>query len=436
MSNDTAKTITTNIVPVQGIFTPDAELVTLIGPAGTPFNATISPEQSGLHITDSTIDSTPIGVTTPAEGHFTSATVEDTPVGSTDVANKLYVDSVAAGLSWKQPVVCATTAPITLHGLQTIDLVTVTEGQRVLVKNQGSASANGIYNASAGDWTRSEDANTWNELISAITFIESGSQDGSAWYCSAQPGGTLGATPVNWSNFSVAGQYFAGTGLTLDGYTFKITDTGVTAASYGSGTAVPVLGVNAQGQITSASTASITPSGIGAVASVTASAPVASSGGTNPNISMAAASASADGYLTSSDWSTFNGKQPAGTYVTAVTGTAPVVSSGGTTPAISMHVADASNSGYLSSTDWSTFNSKVSMVYPGAGIPNSTGSAWGTSYSTSGTGTVLPLATAATINNPTMPIRPQKTLIVCFTTIKNTTAIKMIVGTSFQYLIC
>ena len=56
MSNDTAKTITTNIVPVQGIFTPDAELVTLIGPAGTPFDANINPDQSGLHITNSTID--------------------------------------------------------------------------------------------------------------------------------------------------------------------------------------------------------------------------------------------------------------------------------------------------------------------------------------------------------------------------------------------
>ena len=44
--------------------------------------------------------------------------------------------------------------------------------------------------------------------------------------------------------------------------------------------------------------------------------------------------------------------------VSSVTGTAPVVSSGGTTPAISMHVADATHDGYLSSTDWSTFNSK------------------------------------------------------------------------------
>jgi hypothetical protein len=75
--------------------------------------------------------------------------------------------------------------------------------------------------------------------------------------------------------------------------------------------------------------------------------------------------------------------------VTSVTGTAPVVSSGGNTPAISMAAANTTTNGYLTSTDWNTFNNKVSMVYPGAGIPNSTGSAWGTSYSTTGSGNVV-----------------------------------------------
>jgi hypothetical protein len=75
----------------------------------------------------------------------------------------------------------------------------------------------------------------------------------------------------------------------------------------------------------------------GTITAVTATAPVASSGGTTPVISMAAASASANGYLTSTDWNTFNGKQPAGTYVTSVSGTSGrVTSTGGTTPAIDL----------------------------------------------------------------------------------------------------
>ena len=58
------------------------------------------------------------------------------------------------------------------------------------------------------------------------------------------------------------------------------------------------------------------------------------------------------------------GAQVAGTYVTSVTGTAPVVSSGGTTPAISMAAANTSTNGYLSSTDWNTFNNKQSVSAP------------------------------------------------------------------------
>jgi len=96
----------------------------------------------------------------------------------------------------------------------------------------------------------------------------------------------------------------------------------------------------------------------GKVTAVSGTSPVVSSGGTTPTISMPVATATTSGYLASADWSTFNSKQAAGTYVTSVAGTSPVVSSGGTTPALSIPVATATTNGYLSSTDWSTFNSK------------------------------------------------------------------------------
>ena len=260
MSNDVSSQQTTNIVPVQGIFqpAPTYSLVTLIGPAGTPFYASINPNQSGLSITNSTINSSSIGLYSPSTAAFTSATVSATPTGSNDVVNKAYVDFVAAGLTWKQAVRVASTANITtLSGLLTIDTITVTEGERVLVKNQGTAANNGIYNASAGPWTRALDANSWDEYVGAITFVESGSQAGSAWYSSAQPGGTLGVTDINWSNFSVASTYTAGTGLTLLANQFSITNTGVTATNYGSASSVATFTVNAQGQLTTASSTSI-----------------------------------------------------------------------------------------------------------------------------------------------------------------------------------
>jgi hypothetical protein len=88
------------------------------------------------------------------------------------------------------------------------------------------------------------------------------------------------------------------------------------------------LTVNGKGLITAAS------SGTAPVTSVTATSPVASTGGTTPVISMPAATTTVSGYLTSTDWTTFNNKG-SGT-ITSVTGTSPVVSSGGTTPAISL----------------------------------------------------------------------------------------------------
>jgi hypothetical protein len=78
-------------------------------------------------------------------------------------------------------------------------------------------------------------------------------------------------------------------------------------------------------------------SNTGTVTSVTGTAPIASSGGNTPAISISQATTSTDGYLSSTDWNTFNNKQAAGTYVTSVSGsTGRITSSGGTTPAIDL----------------------------------------------------------------------------------------------------
>jgi hypothetical protein len=97
---------------------------------------------------------------------------------------------------------------------------------------------------------------------------------------------------------------------------------------------------------------------VGTVTSVTGTSPVVSSGGNTPAISMPAATSSVNGYLTSTDWTTFNNKG-SGT-VTSVTATSPVTSTGGTTPVIAMPAATTSVNGYLTSTDWTTFNNKGS----------------------------------------------------------------------------
>jgi hypothetical protein len=146
-----------------------------------------------------------------------------------------------------------------LSGLQTIDGYTTLAGDRVLVKDQTNDANNGIYLASATAWTRTLDADQWDDFVSAISFLEYGTQAGGAWFCTATPGGTLGVTALNWSQFTTSATYTAGTGLTLTGSQFSITNTGVAASTYGSATASPVFAVNAQGQITSVTNTTITP---------------------------------------------------------------------------------------------------------------------------------------------------------------------------------
>jgi hypothetical protein len=211
------------------------------------------------------------------------------PVNPQDAATKNYVDNVAQGLNVKSPCLVATTVSITLVGGQTIDGVTVVAGDRVLVKNQSVASQNGIYVVQTTAWTRSSDMDTWAEVPSAFTFVETGTtQADTGWVCTSDPGGTIGTTAINWSQFSAAGSYTAGTGLTLTGNQFSITNTAVTAGSYGSASSVGQFTVNAQGQLTAASTTSIAiantqVSGLGTMSTQAASG-VAITGGSITNL--------------------------------------------------------------------------------------------------------------------------------------------------------
>lgn len=154
-----------------------------------------------------------------------------TPTASTDAATKGYVDGVAQGLDVKGSVRAATTGNITLSGTQTVDGVVLSEGDRVLVKNQTPAeSDNGIYVVASGVWSRSEDADTGSDLTAgAFVFVEEGNDYAdTGWVLSTDDPITVGATAQTWVQFSGAGTYTAGQGLTLSGSEFSVTNLGIT----------------------------------------------------------------------------------------------------------------------------------------------------------------------------------------------------------------
>ena len=162
-----------------------------------------------------------------------------TPTDDNDAANKAYVDGVVNGLDVKESVVAATTSNLSAtynngagtltassNGALSIDGVTPSQGDRILVKDQSNAIQNGIYTVTTvGDGstqfvlTRSPDADTAAELTGGtFFFVESGSNNADNGYVATHNGTpTFGSTSITFSQFSGAGQISAGAALSKTG---------------------------------------------------------------------------------------------------------------------------------------------------------------------------------------------------------------------------
>jgi len=155
-----------------------------------------------------------------------------------------------------------------------IDGVTVSVADRVLVYQQTTQTQNGIYVVSdvgsgSTNWilTRSSDADTYVINSAAglsegsTVFVQQGATgSGETYTCNTTGVITFGTTNITFAQISSAQIYSAGTGLTLSGTQFSITNTG-TAGTYGSASSVPVITTNAQGQVTGVTPTAIAISG-------------------------------------------------------------------------------------------------------------------------------------------------------------------------------
>jgi hypothetical protein len=244
---------------------------------------------------------------------LTSVTVTQDPTNAFDLATKQYVDTlVSSGITYHTPVkyevpdstgnlnatynngVSGVGATLTNAGTLvafTPDGVVASAGDRILVYNQTNQAENGVYvvsNVGSGSvaWvlTRASDADTYalkspNGLGNGDAFfVTSGNTGaGETYVCNTVGVITFGTTAITFAQVSASQVYSAGTGLTLTGTQFKISDTAVTAGSYGSATQVGTFTVNAQGQLTSASNTSIAI----AASQVTSGTLAIAQGGTN-----------------------------------------------------------------------------------------------------------------------------------------------------------
>ena len=246
---------------------------------------------SSLTNSSLTIGSTAIslGATSLTLAGLTSVTLTQDPALDLQAATKQYVDAKAStGLSYHAPVQAATTqslaaqtggtvtynapgpegvgATITLSvALLVLDGYTLLNTNRILVKDEVNQAYNGVYTWATGGTvlTRSTDADTYGGGVNQLSqndyfFVQNGTVNrGSSYIVTTVGTINFTTTPITFAEFSNSQVYSAGTGLTLTGTTFSITNTGVVNASYGTASSVPTIAINAQGQITSASNTAI-----------------------------------------------------------------------------------------------------------------------------------------------------------------------------------
>jgi hypothetical protein len=172
--------------------------------------------------------SLPSAVTFPG-----TVTLNADPTQALQAATKQYVDSVAQGLNVHAACRVATTANVdlstALEAGDTVDGVTLIAGDRVLVKSQSTSSQNGIYVVQAsGAAVRAADFDTPTEIVPGdFTFVAAGSTYDNTGWVQVATVTTVGTDPIVFEQFSGAGTYTAGNGLTLTGNAFSI-NTGVT----------------------------------------------------------------------------------------------------------------------------------------------------------------------------------------------------------------
>jgi len=143
----------------------------------------------------------------------------------TDAVNLGQLNNTVQGLNWHDSVRVYADSNITLSGSQTIDGVTLNDGDRVLATNQTTSTEDGIYVVNTGGaWTRADDAQAGDHFKSVAVFVEEGTNYGdTGWVCSNDDGSdVVGTDNLTFVQFTGAGMIIAGDGITKSGNTISV----------------------------------------------------------------------------------------------------------------------------------------------------------------------------------------------------------------------
>ena len=175
-----------------------------------------------------------------------------TPTSDNHAANKGYVDSVASGLDVKDSVRAASTGNLTISGPGlSVDGVSLSAGDRVLLKDQSTGSENGIYlwTGAASAMTRATDMDGADEFVGSFFFVEEGTiNSDQGFVCSTNGAITVGSTAIAFTQFTGTGQLTAGTALSKSGNTFNVNVDGTYVQVNGSDQ-VTLKGTTTNGQV-------------------------------------------------------------------------------------------------------------------------------------------------------------------------------------------
>ena len=151
---------------------------------------------------------------------FSSGTLQaGTPSNASDVTNKSYVDGlVGSGVYWKEPARASSTSNVNISnpGTASFDGITLSSGDRLLLKDQSSQAENGVYdfNGSGSALTRSADANSADELNGLAIFVKEGTANADQGFVQTSEIANLGSDNIVFAQFTGLGQIEAGAGLT------------------------------------------------------------------------------------------------------------------------------------------------------------------------------------------------------------------------------